>query len=78
MPKIKKKMKSDFCVSVHILICKFECQLMYAILAIGEFSKISNAPVVCQLGGEDWTLQIVLKVKIYIYMRVTIESSRNK
>jgi hypothetical protein len=50
-------MNTDLGMSVHTLIGEFKCHLVYTTLAFGEFSDISDAPLVCQLGGEDWTLQ---------------------
>jgi len=51
-------MKNDFGTSLSILIGKFKWQVLQATLVCGECSEIPNAPLVCQLGCEDWALQL--------------------
>jgi hypothetical protein len=51
-------MKNGFSKILHILIGKCKWQVLQAAVACGECSEIPNAPLVCQLGCEDWALQL--------------------
>jgi len=51
-------MKCGFGTSLHILIGRGKWQVLQVTVECGECSEIPNAPVVCQLGCEDWALQL--------------------